>query len=88
MAMQSRQGWRTSEFWLSLIAMVIGAVMASGALDSLASDHWAVKVLGLVASILGALGYQVSRTLVKGAEAKAAAIVKAAEAVSANPPPA
>jgi len=66
--------------------MVIGAVMASGALDSLASDHWAVKVLGLVASILGALGYQVSRTMVKGAEAKAVALVKAAEVAKTNPP--
>lgn len=63
-----KPGYKTTEFWLSLAAMVVGALFASGAI----SDGGLVaKVLGIIATILGSLGYTVSRTLVKGSEAKA-----------------
>jgi len=64
------KGYKTSEFWMSLAAIILGAVMASGVLDGLAPEHWAVKVIGLVVSILGALGYTAARGFVKGAEMK------------------
>lgn len=57
-----RPGYKTTEFWLSLSAVLVGALFASGVI---AVDSGADKVLGLVATILGALGYTISRTLVK-----------------------
>lgn len=78
-----KPGYRTSEFWLSLAAVLVGAVMASGLLDGLAPDNAWVRVLGIVASILGALGYQVSRTMTK--TATTAAIAAVAASVPANP---
>jgi hypothetical protein len=57
-------GYRTSEFWISLAAMLVGAILASGALP----EHTiAFKIVGVAATILGALGYTVSRTMVKSA---------------------
>jgi hypothetical protein len=82
---EQKPGWKTSEFWLSLAAIVIGAVMASGVLDSLAGDHWLVKVVGIVASILGALGYTASRGFVKGKVVAAAAITEASKAQPKDP---
>lgn len=82
--METRKGYVTTEFWLSLAAVLIGAVMASGVLDSLGTDHWAVKVVGIAATILGALGYTAARGFVKVGEAKAAAV---ASAVAAQDPP-
>ncbi len=59
-----KSGFRTSEFWLSLAAVIVGAFLASGIFPS---DHWAVKVAGIAAIGLGAMGYSVSRGLTKGA---------------------
>jgi hypothetical protein len=83
MTMETKPGYKTSEFWLSLAAMIIGALMASGVFDSLGSDHWLVKVIGIAASVLGALGYTAARAITKGAEARSAAV---ASMVAANPP--
>lgn len=79
-----KPGYKTSEFWMSLAAVLIGAVMASGVLDSLPQDNPWVRVLGIVASILGALGYQVSRTMTKNAATNAIASI-ATSAVPVNP---
>lgn len=75
--METKPGYKTTEFWLSLAAILIGAVMASGMLDGLGTDHWAVKAIGIAASVLGALGYSASRALTKSGEARAAAITAA-----------
>lgn len=73
-----RPGWKTSEFWVSVAAMLIGALLAS---DLFPSDSPTVKVLGVLASVLGALGYQVSRAVVKVSGNKAAAFVEASKQV-------
>ena len=57
-----KPGWKTTEFWLSCAAIVVGALFASGAV---APDSSADKLLGLAATVLTTLGYTVSRTLVK-----------------------
>ena len=62
---QPKAGWKTTEFWLSFGAILIGAVMASGILDGFGRDHWAVRAVGLVASVLAALGYTAARGMVK-----------------------
>lgn len=63
-----KPGYKTTEFWLSLLAMLIGALFASGVVsDGSQLD----KILGLASSILGQLGYAVPRGLAKAAQAKA-----------------
>jgi len=54
-----KTGWKTTEFWLSLIA-----VAAGGAYGCLAEGAWKDAV-GVIVSVLAALGYTASRTLVK-----------------------
>ena len=62
---ETKKGYKTSEFWLSSAALVIGAFLASGAV---ADSHWAVKLAGVVMSALAAAGYTYSRTRVKELE--------------------
>ena len=60
--MEIKPGWKTTEFWLSAAATVIGLLFASGAIaEGGQADRW----LGLVASALASLGYSVSRGLAK-----------------------
>lgn len=63
-----KPGWQTTEFWLTLIATIVGALMASGAVQEGTTLY---QALAFAAVVLTALGYQVSRTLVKTATAKA-----------------
>jgi hypothetical protein len=79
-----KPGWKTSEFWLSLLAMLLGALLAS---DAIPTDSPTAKALGVVASILGALGYQVTRAAVKASGNKAAAFVAASGAPVPPPSP-
>lgn len=53
-----KPGYRSTEFWLGLAAVLIGAFLASGILPS---DHWAIKVCGILAVALASLGYSISR---------------------------
>lgn len=59
-----KPGYKTTEFWLSLVAVVVGILLSSGAI---ASIPVAVKICSLIASILAALGYTASRASVKNA---------------------
>ncbi len=55
-------GWKTSEFWLTTAAQIIGALMASGVItDGGLPD----KIIGVAAMLLTTLGYQVARTRAK-----------------------
>lgn len=55
-------GFKTTEFWLSLAATILGALMSSGLL---ADGTTAMRIAGVVAIVLGTLGYTVSRGLAK-----------------------
>ena len=57
-----KPGYKTSEFWLSAGATVVGLVIASGALPE--TGVWG-KVIALLAAALTALGYTVSRGMAK-----------------------
>lgn len=60
----AKPGWQTTEFWLSSAATLLGILMASGAIE--AGSTWD-KVVGLLITVLAALGYTVARAAVKRA---------------------
>lgn len=63
-------GYKSTEFWLALVAVLAGFVLASGAV---VEGSTAATVVGGVLTVLGALGYTSSRTTVKVAEETAKA---------------
>ena len=58
----TRPGYKTTEFWLTVAATLLGAAFAS---DLIPTDSKWAQLLGLAASVLSSLGYTVSRTMVK-----------------------
>jgi hypothetical protein len=74
-----KPGYLSSEFYLSLLPTILGALMASGVF---ADDSVPAKIIGAVLAVLGALGYAAGRTMVKASGNKAAAHVAAAKAVA------
>lgn len=63
-AAAARPGWRTTEFWLSALSAVVGVVLASG----LAEDTPVMRIAGMAALVLSAMGYSVSRGMAKAAK--------------------
>lgn len=57
-----KPGYKTTEFWLSVAACALGAFAASGALPD---ENVVMKIVGLAVSALAAMGYTVSRFMVK-----------------------
>jgi len=57
-----KPGYKSTEFYMSMLAVVVGAVASSGILDE--SDGL-TKVVGLVMAALVALGYTGSRLTLK-----------------------
>ena len=53
-----KPGWKTSEFWLSLAAALLGAFVASGALPG---EHVVMKIAGMALTALASMGYAASR---------------------------
>lgn len=58
----TRPGYKTTEFWLKLIAMVLTACYASGLIPT---QGKVAAIVAIVATMLGALGYTVARTMAK-----------------------
>ena len=65
--MAQTKGYLTSEFWLSLIAVICGALVAG---DVVTETSTIGKAIGAIISVLGALGYTASRTAVKVSSAR------------------
>jgi len=53
-----KPGYKTTEFWLTTAAALVGAMIASGIIP--ATGPWA-QVVGLLCAVLGTLGYTVAR---------------------------
>jgi hypothetical protein len=60
--MDNKPGYKTTEFWMSMIAVGIGAVAASGAFGL---EGTSAQVIGLVEAALVALGYTGARLTLK-----------------------
>lgn len=65
-----KPGYLTTEFWLKVVALVLTALYASGAIPT---SGTAATVAAIAATILGALGYTVARTFLKNGTVVAAA---------------
>ncbi len=75
-------GYKTSEFWLSLAAVILSATLASGLLQESDTKY---KVLYAIVTALAALGYTAGRAIVKSTASKADAM-KAVITNPTNPP--
>ena len=57
-----KTGYKTTEFWLSTAAALVGILYAS---DAIGDGSPIMHVLGIASTILAALGYTVSRGIAK-----------------------
>jgi hypothetical protein len=64
METQTKPGWKTTEFWLTLLATTIGMLWASGIASPDGADAVS-RVVGIIAATLSQLGYAVSRGMAK-----------------------
>jgi len=77
-AEQPKPGYKTTEFWLTLLAQLLAMVVASGLLGITETEADDKVVAGII-SILSFLGYTASRTVTKVADIKGKAIALAAK---------
>jgi len=56
-----KSGWKSSEFWLTIAAWIVGLLLDSGLLG----QGLATKGLGMVAASLATMGYQYTRGKLK-----------------------
>lgn len=66
-----QKGVYTSEFWLSILVVVLMNLQASGLFEP---THWPMKIAALGLSILTALGYTAKRTTLKLSAAQSQAV--------------
>lgn len=57
-----KPGYKTTEFWLSVAACVVGALAASGIFPD---ESTGMKIVGLATTTLAALGYTTARFILK-----------------------
>lgn len=57
-----KPGYKTTEFWLTAVASLTSLLILS---DAIPTDSLLEKLVGVVSTILGALGYTVARTYAK-----------------------
>ena len=63
--MDTKPGYKTTEFWLSLLATLLGFLLASGVMDAVPDESWIAKLIGGLVAVLASLGYSASRAKVK-----------------------
>lgn len=59
---ETKPGCKTTEFWLTLAAIIVGAVASAGLF---VEDSTPAKVVGVVGATLATLGYQGARSRAK-----------------------
>ena len=62
--MESKPGWRTTEFWMSIVASLIGVFAATGAFtpeQASALNQGMTEIVGTLTPVLAAFGYTLSR---------------------------
>lgn len=61
----TKPGYKTSEFWLAFVAMLLTALYGSGVIGPDDEGSTWAKALAFIAAALTAAGYSVSRGLAK-----------------------
>ena len=59
---EKKAGYKSTEFWMSLAAVAVGAIASTGMVED---NEFAAKIVGLITATLVALGYTGSRLTVK-----------------------
>lgn len=72
-----KPGFKSTEWWLSMVAVNLGAMLGAGLLG--AEDSTPVRIAGAVLAALGAWGYTYSRSKVKVQELASQAHAEVAE---------
>jgi hypothetical protein len=75
-------GFKSSEFWLSLVSVILGAILTQLEADG-ASGPW-VQIAGAVIAGLGAKSYNDSRSKTKAALVAAESVAEAARGTDAG----
>tara|TARA_R100000654_G_scaffold19830_1_gene40287 strand:- start:96 stop:356 length:261 start_codon:yes stop_codon:yes gene_type:complete len=75
-------GFKSSEFWLSLISVILGAILTQLEADG-ASGPW-IQIAGAVIAGLGAKSYNDSRAKTKAALVAAESVAEAARGTDAG----
>ena len=57
-----KPGWKSTEFWLTAIAEIVGLIILSG---GLVVGSMAAKIVGGIVAVLAVVGYDASRAKVK-----------------------
>lgn len=57
-----KPGYKTTEFWLTLIATVVSALVATGLIGP---DTQAAKIAAVITMVLASLGYTAARASIK-----------------------
>jgi hypothetical protein len=60
----NRPGYKSSEFWLAVVATMGTLFLSSGLVGE---THWVVKAVSLLVAALASMGYSASRGAVKSA---------------------
>ena len=59
---EKKAGYKSTEFWMSLAAVAVGAIASTGLVED---NEFAAKIVGLITATLVALGYTGSRLPLK-----------------------
>lgn len=57
-----KAGYKTTEFWLTVTATILGLLFASGLISD---GSQADKIFGMASTVLASMGYSVSRGIAK-----------------------
>lgn len=60
--MDLKSGWKTTEFWLSVLAFIVAVFVNSGVVPDV---HWSMKLAGALLGGLSILGYSIGRGVAK-----------------------
>ena len=70
---KEKPGFKTTEFWVCLLVLLLGALVQS---DAFGEGHWALKATAFASMILGTLGYTYARAQAKFGAAMERATLK------------
>lgn len=66
--METKPGWQTTEFWMTIVTVVITSLLSAGVFDDVPT---VAKVCTAIVAALAALGYTASRSSIKIAASNA-----------------